>query len=541
MVSTGAPPLVPDGGRDRLSGWVDACVASGRRQAGTRLGGDLLYSAGVVLARRLDEPDRALAVLGEAAAAYPADAPYRGLVLLAAADLRLAGGDAVAARRVLDAAEAAARRPPPVDADVVTLSRRDLLARRMATLGADLGVRIDEAAGDLAGAAARQARLAEGLDRRGAPGADQAWARAARFHARTGDRAGALAAVDRALELTDRDETRARLSFWRLHARHGLLDADGAPTLGAHWPGDAFVEEVHVTLRGLQGNPAVGTWLLALASRAVTAGRDDAALGLYQLALGDPVLVDRARDNPLLRGGLLVAFPVALRLGRLDEAERILDVVAGIAGSPREDLDAYRVALARAREEAAREDVPTPATAPEDAAGHGRTRGTAVAAPRTPLPARSARGGRRGATGDPRRGGRGGAFVGSGMAPSPPSAASPHSPCSRPWRCAAGDDAPRLAATHPGGRVPARPATPRRGGWRWRANVLRPAPASRCLARWTSPSSAAGSSAPRSPGTWPRAPTCRSRCSIAKRWEAARRAAPPPPSGSSSRPCSTCA
>jgi tetratricopeptide (TPR) repeat protein len=368
VVSTGAPPLVPDGGRDRLSGWVDACVASGRRQAGTRLGGDLLYSAGVVLARRLDEPDRALAVLGEAAAAYPADAPYRGLVLLAAADLRLAGGDAVAARRVLDAAEAAARRPPPVDADVVTLSRRDLLARRMATLGADLGVRIDEAAGDLAGAAARQARLAEGLDRRGAPGADQAWARAARFHARTGDRAGALAAVDRALELTDRDETRARLSFWRLHARHGLLDADGAPTLGAHWPGDAFVEEVHVTLRGLQGNPAVGTWLLALASRAVTAGRDDAALGLYQLALGDPVLVDRARDNPLLRGGLLVAFPVALRLGRLDEAERILDVVAGIAGSPREDLDAYRVALARAREEAAREDVPTPATAPEDAA-----------------------------------------------------------------------------------------------------------------------------------------------------------------------------
>ena len=366
VVSTGAPPLVPGGGRDRLSGWVDACLASGRRQAGTRLGGDLLFSAGMALARRLDDPHRALAVLGEAAAAYPTDAPYRGLVLLAAADLRLAGGDAVAARRLLDAAQAAASRPPPVDADVVTLSRHDLLAGRMASVGAGLGVRIDEAAGDLARAAARQARLAETLDRRGEPGADQAWARAARLHARTGDLAGALAAVDRALELTASDETRARLSFWRLHARHGLLDAEGAPTLGAHWPGDAFVEDVHATLRGLQGNPAVGTWLLALASRAVTAGRDDAALGLYQLALGDPVLVDRARSEPLVRGGLLVAFPVALRLGRFEEAERILDVVAGIADGPGQDMDAYRVALARAREKAAREEVPTPEPAVEE-------------------------------------------------------------------------------------------------------------------------------------------------------------------------------
>ena len=238
----------------------------------------------------------------------------------------------------------------------------------MATLGSSLGVRIDEAAGDLLSAAERQEAIAARLDRAGRPRADRAWAKAARLRARAGDAERALAAVDRALELVEGDGVRADLSFWRLHLQHGLLDADGTPTLGSRWPGDAFVADARATLRGLPGNPRVGPWLLTLASRAVTAERDDVALDLYLLALRDPALLDRARDDPDLAGGLLVAFPVALRLGRLDEAERILDVLAGVADMPVADQDALRLALARAREEAARTGPPPPPPSDADAA-----------------------------------------------------------------------------------------------------------------------------------------------------------------------------
>lgn len=366
--STGAPPLVSEAEGDALPEWVAACIAAGRRQVGTRAGGDLLYSAGVVLAQELAQPSRALDVLGEAASAYPVDAPYRSLVLLTAAELHLAAGDAVAARRMLDSAESATGRPAPVDADAVTLARRALANERLATLGSGLGVRIDEATGDLDSAAERQERIAARLDRAGDSAAVRAWEVAARIRARAGNRARALAAVDRALELVERDAVRANLSFWRLHLQYGLLDADGAPALGTSWPGDAFVEDARATLRGLHGNPRVGPWLLALASQAVTSDRDDVALDLYLLALRDPVLVDRARDDPDVSGGLLVAFPVALRLGRLDDAGRILDAVAGIADLLPKDLDALRLALARARDEAMRTAAPAPppAQAPKE-------------------------------------------------------------------------------------------------------------------------------------------------------------------------------
>ena len=363
-LSSGAPPLVPEVGPAGLPDWANACIASGRRQAGTARGGDLLYAAGIVLARDLRRPDHAVSILEEAAIAYPESDAFLGLVLLESAELRLALGDLAGARRDLADARARSARALPVDATASTLRRHALLAERVTVLGAPLGVRIAEAAGDLADAATQQEDIAAARDRQGRADADAAWGLAARLHARAGDRAHALAAVDRALELAQGNTMRANLAFWRVYLEHDLLDEQAAPSLGTHWPGDAFEEDVRTTLRGLPGVERVGPWLLALASRAVTADRPAVALELYGMALRDPALLDRARDEPQVRDGLLVAFPIALELGRLDEAERILETLTRAADPPTALFDGYRVALARARAEAARKEAPV-ASPPE--------------------------------------------------------------------------------------------------------------------------------------------------------------------------------
>jgi hypothetical protein len=106
-------------------------------------------------------------------------------------------------------------------------------------------------------------------------------------------------------------------------------------------------------LREIQGVEGTGTSYLALGSTAFAAGRMEIALEIYLVALRAPDLLEAARQDPMIWRGLLMGFAAALDLGRLDDAQRFLEIVERIADEPHEEmaaeLAAYRIALAEAR------------------------------------------------------------------------------------------------------------------------------------------------------------------------------------------------
>ena len=377
----GMPPLVPDDPRDKeaVRRTCDALITTGRLHRGTRVGGDFLFSAAGALYDTLRDFETAMPVYEEAVAAYPPGDPTRPIVQVHLARREVWRGNHPRAASLLADVEPweTARTPPDL-----TEGEQWRWAQLHAVLDYELPlVRADlhEAAGQYRNAA----RSVEGLANANDSGASDAqrarlWERSARLRYRGGDRAGALAAVDRAIELQPRASQGAERRFWRVHAKHGLLAEDGAPYLPRNWPGDAYERDVRTLLGEIQHVEGVGTMYLALGSTAYTAGKTELALEIYLLATRAPGLVEQARGNPMIWRGLLAAFPAALHLGRLEDAERILDMVEHIADEPIEEIDDYRAALIEARAEAAekkkraQQPPPTPEAGAE--VGTGPTR-----------------------------------------------------------------------------------------------------------------------------------------------------------------------
>lgn len=354
--SSGMPPLVPLEPRDKeaVRRTCDELIASGRAQRGSRDGGDFLFSAAGALYQTLRDVEAALPVYEEAIAAYPPGDPTRPIAQLHLARREVWRGNHPRAASLVKAVE-------PWEGVRLPVDLTELEQRRWAQLRRTLAIELPLLRADLHEAAGRRGQAAEsleglaGTEGRGLPPSQRAdlWQRAARLRYQAGDRAGALAAVDQAIELQARASQRAQLRFWRIHAKHGLLAEDGAPFLPRSWPGDAYERDVRTLLGEIQHVEGVGTMYLALGSTAYTAGKTELALEIYLLATRAPGLVEQARGNPMIWRGLLAAFPAALHLGRLEDAERILDMVEHIADEPIEEIDDYRAALIEARAEAA--------------------------------------------------------------------------------------------------------------------------------------------------------------------------------------------
>lgn len=378
----GMPPLLPDDPRDKVAvrASCDALVASGRAQRGTRKGGDYLFSAAAALYDTLRQFDAAMPIYEEAVDAYPRGDPTRPIALVHLARREIWRGNHPRAASLVKEVEPWEHARGPTDLTEREQLRwrqlRQALALELPLVRADL----HEAAGRLGEAAASLEALA-GTQGSGLRESQRArlLAQAARLRHRAGDRAGALASVDRAIELQHddpgRDDARlAELRYWRLHARHGLLSDTATPYLPRTWPGDAYEQDVRILLREIQDVPGIGTMYLALGSTAYTGGKKELALEIYLLAIRSPDLVEQARGKPMIWRGLLAAFPAALQLGRFEDAERILGIVERVADEPIEEMDDYRAALVEARAAAAeakqREQAPKadpdPAKAPDD-------------------------------------------------------------------------------------------------------------------------------------------------------------------------------
>ena len=358
----GYPPYRPLGTAEpELAAWCDACLEAGRALRGSRRGGDLLGAAGEVLARRLGRLADADDVFAEAAANYPPDDPSIGVLLITWAGHASRRGHTARVGRLLDQIRPWADATRPADLDAPDVYRWDLLQGAVAWDLPAVEALWLERNGRFLPAAERLVDLARTALPGREPGAVALlWERVARLRYRGGARAEALAAIDEALALREDDDTAvATLGFWRLQAAHGLLDEMAAPSMTAHWPGEDYERDVAAYLRAIQGTPGITTRYLTLASGALAGGRLAAALAIYELALRDPTVAEAARHDALVWRGLLPAWQAALALGRLDEAERLLEAIERIADEPIPEKDAYLVAIRRRRAE----DGPSPVPA----------------------------------------------------------------------------------------------------------------------------------------------------------------------------------
>ena len=360
------PRYLPSTSKDEalVRRWATEMVARGKARAGTRLGGDMLWSAAKAIRSILLEFDEAAAAYRAALATYPEGDVSRGIVAYEVARRETDRGHHGAAARAL--AEVMAwveRRAPSVtgrsDAEKDEAQRwrqlHEMARMKLPLLRAD----IHKAHGRFGEAADILRTWVEGPGR-GKAGWERArlWERIARIERRANRKAETVAALEASLALTERDRDRIQRETMLLYARHGLLHESGAVGVFKGWPGTseegrAFEDDLRGWLRGVQGNPHAGTYLLMVASSAKLADKPKVALDIYLQALRDIDLGEKARHDPRLYRGLLVAFPIAMELERFDDAARILDAVARIADEPIAEMDAYRVELREARAEAA--------------------------------------------------------------------------------------------------------------------------------------------------------------------------------------------
>jgi hypothetical protein len=306
--------------------------------------------------------------------ALPWQDPLAALALLVTVELWLDAGAFEASRGALARLRDWRALPGPVDPDALTLERWHLAQRLARERYPELVARYWESQGKPIAAAAALREAADDPER--ASGASVAWERIARFELLGKRRAESRAAGERALLAAADAETKARLSFWLLHLDHGLLRPDGMlgparsaeEAVGLKTPGKAYLAALGELVERLAGSPALGGHLLSAASTAFAARASETALAIYRLALADPFLRRAAWQDGSVQGGLLLAVESALLLGRLDDAEALLDEIASLASGPLVQGDALRVrirlARERERERAARPPEPAAPPAP---------------------------------------------------------------------------------------------------------------------------------------------------------------------------------
>ena len=351
----GMPPLMPGSpsDADAVRALCDAWTDAGRRARGTRRGGDMLFSAAGALYDYIRDRERPFALYADAFDAYPAGDPTRGVVLLHHARREMGRGNVPKAQALAAALVPWESARAPRDLGPGDLRRWEELAAALREELPQLRAELHEANGELLAAAEALAGMLVDEAVELHPGIrTMLWERVARLRHRGGDRPSSLEAIDRALQFTEEGtRERAKLAFWRLHARHGLVAPDGGPFLPRTWPGDAYERDVRVYLREIQGVEGVGTKYLSLGSSALMANRLEIALEIYLLALRAPDLVEAARRNAMIWRGLLAAVPAAIELERFDDAERLLSTIERIADEPLEQMDQLRILIREGRAE----------------------------------------------------------------------------------------------------------------------------------------------------------------------------------------------
>ena len=363
---------------DAVRAWSHDVAGEGRLRPATDLGGDLLSGAASALETRgLDLP-RALSLVDEAIATYPARRAAIGFAWFERAVLLARLGDPEGALAALDTAARCAATPGGLDAPRDDADRRTALEAQLEGLGRAWRADLLAALGRHAEAAALHEETATHggarAARRGGPGADGAWERAAIEAYRAGDREradrDAGAAIDAALD----DGRVVDLAQWRLYARHGALDARAEVRLTDVWPGDAFLEEARTSLHALEGRRGAWRFAMQVASSASAAGRAAEAVEMYEIALRDPGFEQEARSSPLARQRILTAALAALRAGDPAKARAWLERAVQYAGGPIAGTEGLSVAIDEAltRAETARllagtAPQPTPPPAPRGA------------------------------------------------------------------------------------------------------------------------------------------------------------------------------
>ncbi len=360
ILSVGLPPFHPEDTTttEAVQAWCGRAEAQGQKERGTRRGGDLIFAAADVgLAYRVTAGrggDRYALAL----AAYPAGDVSRAVVLVRWAQHESVRGNAPKRSSLLERLRPWIDVREPRDADEAELARWQQWAalRRLAL--PVLVAEEHEANGRLREAADVRSTLAR-EEARSLPhrGATDLYRRAARLYYRAGLRTESVRAGEDAIKSIaatspDAERDRARLRFWLLYAQNGILTEDAAPRVDGRWP-ERFDEDLRAFLRRIEGVEGLATTYLSLASRAYAANRFEKALEIYVLALRDPTIVEQARGNSAIWGGLLMAYAAAMELERFDEAERVLEVVERLAEAPFPAKDAYLVALAKARKDVA--------------------------------------------------------------------------------------------------------------------------------------------------------------------------------------------
>jgi hypothetical protein len=328
--------------------WVAGMIAGARSVPGTRVGGDMLYAAAETTSAVLDDADGATSLLAEAARSYPAGDPTAGLAHLEIARHEIVRGHFEAAAGATKAARAWAEARWPARMDDADRQRWTLvvefLERDLPRLEADM----DEANGRHLEAAQRLESLADSAS--ADPEARVSLrGRAARLYARGGDRRAALRLADAILEVVRDGPAHVHWTLWRLYCRHGRLAANGAVGLGGARGTDGFYDELLRTARDLSGQRGVVEAYLAMGSDAFVGERRDVAVEIYGLALRDAEFTEIARRRPDVWRGLLPAFVAAVEMGRVEDAERILEAIERVADEPIEEIDQHRAALAKAR------------------------------------------------------------------------------------------------------------------------------------------------------------------------------------------------
>jgi hypothetical protein len=169
-----------------------------------------------------------------------------------------------------------------------------------------------------------------------APGADRETRcrlrlRAAALRARAGDFGGAAAVAARAADAAPAD-LRAHADALALAARHRATDAHGVLGPGMAWAGDALERDLAAWAARTRGAPGRAAALVAFASGALAAGREEVALRLYREAASDPAFRREARAEPALADALTPALALLARRALPDEARRLAALVDALRG-----------------------------------------------------------------------------------------------------------------------------------------------------------------------------------------------------------------
>ena len=362
-------------GAETVRAWARETAAEGRARRGTDLGGDLLSGAASALETRGLDLGDALGLVREAISAYPPGRAAVGFAWFELAVILGRTGDPAGALAALDEAVRIAGSSGALDAPADDAVRRAALAAQLAGLGQEWRADLLTALGRHAEAATIHEGTARARSRsrggRGASGADAAYERAAISAQRAGDPERAMANVDAAIEAAPNDARLVDLSQWRLYARHGALDAQGAVRLTDAWPGRAFLEEARTTLHRLEGR--AGAWRLAMqvASSAAAASRMAQAVEMYEIAFRDPSFEMEARSSSLARQRILTAALVALRAGDPARARAWLELAVRFAGGPIAGTEGLSLAIDEALTQAEVARVSGRATPGEEPPGEG--------------------------------------------------------------------------------------------------------------------------------------------------------------------------